>query len=193
MSLARELRALQAELPPALEVVRVPAVLVDAAGRIRWLNAAGIALFGDLRGRRYTDLVAPEDTGVAQEAFARKILGAPSTDYRARIVGTSGETIDAEVSSVGLRSGKSVVGVFGLLKPVGRELRARPPRFGSLTPRQYEVLRHLGEGYGTRDIAAEMGISEETVRNHVRGIFKVLRAHSRLEAVAIAHTDGLLD
>jgi PAS domain S-box-containing protein len=193
MSLARELRALQAELPPALEVVRVPAVLVDAAGRIRWLNAAGIALFGDLRGRRYTDLIAPEDMGVAQEAFARKILGAPSTDYRARIVGTSGETIDAEVSSVGLRSGKSVVGVFGLLKPVGREPRSRPPRFGSLTPRQYEVLRHLGEGYGTRDIAAEMGISEETVRNHVRGIFKVLRAHSRLEAVAIAHTDGLLD
>jgi DNA-binding NarL/FixJ family response regulator len=85
------------------------------------------------------------------------------------------------------------VGVFGLLKPVGRELRPRPPRFGSLTPRQYEVLRHLGEGYGTRDIATEMGISEETVRNHVRGIFKVLRAHSRLEAVAIAHTDGLLD
>jgi DNA-binding NarL/FixJ family response regulator len=193
MSLARELKALQAELPQALEVVRVPAVLVDASGRIRWLNAAGIGLFGDLRRRRYTELVAPEDAGVAQEAFARKILGAPSTDYRARVLATSGETIVAEISSVGLRSGASVVGVFGLFKPVGREPRSRPSRFRSLTPRQSEVLRHLGEGYATRDIAAEMGISEETVRNHVRGVLKVLRAHSRLEAVAIAHADGLLD
>jgi DNA-binding CsgD family transcriptional regulator len=38
-----------------------------------------------------------------------------------------------------------------------------------------------------------MGISEETVRNHVRGIFKSLRVHSRLEAVALAHAEGLLD
>jgi DNA-binding NarL/FixJ family response regulator len=62
-----------------------------------------------------------------------------------------------------------------------------------LTPRQYEVLRHLGDGCATRAIASEMGISEETVRNHVRGVLKSLRAHSRLEAVAIAHAAGLLD
>jgi DNA-binding CsgD family transcriptional regulator len=193
MSLAAELEALQTELTPALEAVRVPAVLLDAEGRIRWQNAAGIALFGDRRGRRYTDTIAPADTRLAREQFARKILGGPTTDFRLGITGKDDETIDVEVSSVGLRNGERVVGVFGFLKPIDRKPRARPLRFGDLTPRQYEVLRYLGDGCATRDIASEMGISEETVRNHVRGILKALRAHSRLEAVAIAHEAGLLD
>jgi PAS domain S-box-containing protein len=193
MSLAAELRALQVELPPALEAVRVPAVLIDAEGRIRWLNGVAIELFGDKRGQRYTDLVAPEDTRLARERFAKKILGGPTTDSRVGIAGPKGETIPVEVSSVGLRNGERVVGVFGLLKPIDREPRPRPARLTDLTPRQWEVLRHLGNGCSTRDIAMEMGISEETVRNHVRGIFKALRVHSRLEAVAKAHTEGLLD
>jgi DNA-binding CsgD family transcriptional regulator len=193
MSLAAELRALQAEVVPGLEAVRVPAVLVDAEGRIRWLNASGIDLFGDRRGKHYTTAIAPADVGLAREQFARKILGGPSTDFRVGIFGPRNETIPVEVSSVGLRNGGCVVGVFGLLKPIDREPRVRPLRFGELTPRQYEVLRHLGDGYATRAIASEMGISEETVRNHVRGVLKSLRAHSRLEAVAIAHAEGLLD
>jgi DNA-binding CsgD family transcriptional regulator len=193
MSLAAELRALKAEVTPALEALRVPAVLLDAEGRIRWQNAAGIDRFGDRRGRRYTDAIAPADTGLAREQFARKILGGPSTDFRMSITGAKGEPVPVEVSSVGLHDGMRVVGVFGLLKPIDRTPRARPLRFGDLTPRQYEVLRHLGDGCGTREIAEEMGISEETVRNHVRGIFKSLRVHSRLEAVALAHAEGLLD
>jgi DNA-binding CsgD family transcriptional regulator len=193
MSLAAELRALQAEVVPALEAVRVPAVLVDGEGRIRWLNASGIDLFGDRRGQHYTAAIAPADVRLAREQFARKILGGPSTDFSLSIVGPKDETIPVEVSSVGLRNGCCVVGVFGLLKPTDREPRARPLLFGKLTPRQYEVLRHLGDGFSTRDMASEMGISDETVRNHVRGILKALRAHSRLEAVAIAHAGGLLD
>jgi DNA-binding CsgD family transcriptional regulator len=193
MSLAAELKALQAKVVPGLEAVRVPAVLVDAEGRVRWLNAAGVDLFGDKRGQRYTEAIAPADTGVAREQFARKMLGGPSTDFRVGITGAQGETIPVEVSSVGLRNGCCVVGVFGLLNPIDREPRPRPLRFANLTPRQYEVLRHLGDGASTRDIARKMGISEETVRNHVRGVLKALRVHSRLEAVAIAHAEGLLD
>jgi DNA-binding CsgD family transcriptional regulator len=193
MSLAAELSALETDVTPALERVRVPAVLLDADGRVRWSNAAAIALFGDKRGQRYTDSIAPADTRRAREEFARKILGGPTTDFLLGITGAKGETIPVEVSSVGLGNGERVVGVFGFLKPIDREVRARPLRFRDLTPRQYEVLRHLGDGCATRDIAAEMGISEETVRNHIRGIFKVLRAHSRLEAVAIAHAEGMLD
>ena len=193
MSLAAELKALNAELPPAFELVRVPAILLDASGRLRWLNRAAIDLFGDLRGRPYTEVLAPEGNRAGREAFARKILGEPSTDYRAAIIGRNGETIDADISSVGLRSGQRVVGVFGLLKPIDRKPRSLPPGFGDLTPRQYEILRHLGDGCSTRDIASELGISEDTVRNHIRGIFKVLGVHSRLEAVSVAHAKGLID
>jgi DNA-binding CsgD family transcriptional regulator len=41
-------------------------------------------------------------------------------------------------------------------------------------------------------IADALGISRETVRNHVRGILRTLGVHSRLEAVVEAHRRGLL-
>jgi DNA-binding NarL/FixJ family response regulator len=56
-----------------------------------------------------------------------------------------------------------------------------------------EVLQLLGQGASTDDIAAELHLSRETVRNHVRHIFRALDVHSRLEAVAVAHERGLLD
>ena len=45
------------------------------------------------------------------------------------------------------------------------------------------VLRHLAAGKSTADNAGSLGISTETVRNHVRGIMSRLGVHSRLEAV----------
>ncbi len=58
--------------------------------------------------------------------------------------------------------------------------------------RQNEVLQLLGEGASTDQIAAALHLSKETVRNHVRYVLRALGAHSRLEAVAVAHRQGLL-
>ena len=55
-----------------------------------------------------------------------------------------------------------------------------------LTPRQVEVLRLLEQGRSTRQIADELQLSTETVRNHIRRLFHALGVHSRLEAVAAA-------
>ena len=55
-----------------------------------------------------------------------------------------------------------------------------------LTPRQAEVLRLLERGRSTTQIAEELGLSRETVRNHVRHLLRAVGASSRLEAVAIA-------
>ena len=62
----------------------------------------------------------------------------------------------------------------------------------ALTPRQTEVLRLLEYGRSTNQIAEELHLSRETVRNHVRHILQRLEARSRLEAVAIAHRDELI-
>lgn len=51
----------------------------------------------------------------------------------------------------------------------------------------------LTHGASTRQIAAKLHLSTETVRNHVRGILQALDVHSRVEAVAAAHADGVLD
>jgi DNA-binding NarL/FixJ family response regulator len=61
-----------------------------------------------------------------------------------------------------------------------------------LTSRQNQVLQLLGEGASTEQIAAMLHVSKETVRNHIRHILRALGAHSRLEAVALAHRQGLL-
>jgi DNA-binding NarL/FixJ family response regulator len=77
-----------------------------------------------------------------------------------------------------------VVGVFGLFneRPDDNPTTPHP----HLTPRQVEVLRLLEQGRSTKQIAAQLHLSPETVKNHIRGIFKALDVNSRLEAVAAA-------
>jgi DNA-binding CsgD family transcriptional regulator len=54
------------------------------------------------------------------------------------------------------------------------------------------VLRHLAVGASTEQIARELNISVETVRNHIRAVLRKLGARSRLEAVAKARSQGLI-
>jgi|JI10StandDraft_1071094.scaffolds.fasta_scaffold17393_5 RimJ/RimL family protein N-acetyltransferase/DNA-binding CsgD family transcriptional regulator len=60
-----------------------------------------------------------------------------------------------------------------------------------LTRRELDVLRQLTLGRSNRDIAADLGISENTVKNHVRSILEKLQAKSRSEAVVIGLRQGL--
>ncbi len=61
----------------------------------------------------------------------------------------------------------------------------------SLTARELDVLRHMTRGQSNRAIAVELGISENTVKNHVRSILEKLQAKSRSEAVVIGLRQGL--
>jgi DNA-binding NarL/FixJ family response regulator len=78
-------------------------------------------------------------------------------------------------------SGDRIVGVFGLIERHPGDASVPPPH---LTPRQVEVLRLLEQGRSTKQIAAELHLSTETVRNHIRRLFRALGVNSRLEAVA---------
>ena len=120
-----ELRRLAPDLAPSISKLTVPAYVLDRSGTVRWINAAAIAHFGDLRGK-----------GI-------------------------GQIVDREFAT-------------------------------PLTPRQMTVLRHLAAGKSTAYIAELLGISTETVRNHVRGITSRLKVLSRLEAVIRAHELGLV-
>jgi DNA-binding NarL/FixJ family response regulator len=72
-------------------------------------------------------------------------------------------------------------------------MRTAPPVTSTLSPRELEVLRLLRDGVSTRDMAARLGLSHHTVRNHVRAVLAKLRAANRLEAVAIAVRQGVID
>ena len=62
-----------------------------------------------------------------------------------------------------------------------------------LTDREMEVLRLVARGLNNRDIAKELFISENTVKNHVRNILEKLQLHSRMEAVVYAVREKLLE
>ena len=62
-----------------------------------------------------------------------------------------------------------------------------------LTARELEVLNLVGRGMSNREVAENLYISENTVKNHVRNILEKLHSHSRVEAVMYAVRTGLLD
>jgi DNA-binding NarL/FixJ family response regulator len=62
-----------------------------------------------------------------------------------------------------------------------------------LTDREIEVLRLVARGMNNRDIAKELFISENTVKNHVRNILEKLQIHSRMEAVMVAVREKLIE
>jgi DNA-binding NarL/FixJ family response regulator len=116
----------------------------------------------------------------AVEAGAAGYLlkGAPRAELFAavRTVAAGGSLLASVASSAVLRR------VRGELRPGGP----------SLTPREREVLEVLARGLGNKQIAAELGVSERTVKFHVSSLFAKLGAGNRTEAVTIAARAGLV-
>lgn len=71
-----------------------------------------------------------------------------------------------------------------LAEPAESGSKLRRPE--ALTQRELEVLRLLGAGYSTDDIARELSITRVTARNHVNKVLDKLGVNSRLQAVVIA-------
>jgi PAS domain S-box-containing protein len=185
-----KLRELGGDVEDALERVKVPSYVIDEHGVIRWLNTAAIGLVGDVRGRQFTSVVAPEETSRAKDAFAKHMIGGQDVDLPVILLDAGGGRLAVEVSSVSLYRGHRVVGIFGQLTDVDEEPERVP--HPHLTPRQSEVLVLLEHGRSTDQIAGQLHLSVETVRNHVRAILRALGVHSRLEAVALARREHLV-
>jgi two-component system, NarL family, nitrate/nitrite response regulator NarL len=116
----------------------------------------------------------------------------------------SGERTEAFDRAAGLLMGADDY----LAKPVDTdELLARVRRYAApaellaegtstasaLTNREREVLRLLARGLNQAGIAQTLSISEKTVATHIQHILEKLGVHSRAQAVAVAHRDGLID
>jgi len=175
----------------ALEDVNVPSYLIDPAGVIRWVNPCGERLVGDVRGKQFTSVISAVDVHRARENFTRMMLQTKKVaDNRVHLHAPDGTVVEADASSVALVDGHRVIGIFGQLPHVvSQEAAKHHPK---LTPRQSEVLHLLSHGHSTEQIAAELHLSVETVRNHVRHLMRSLGVNSRLQAVALARREALI-
>ena len=83
--------------------------------------------------------------------------------------------------------------LFSALRDLLRHTGATALRRPELTGREIEILGLVGEGKTSKEIADELFISENTVRNHVRNILDKLGLKSRFEAVNWAYREGLIE
>lgn len=83
--------------------------------------------------------------------------------------------------------------LFSALRDLLRHANASSLRQSELTGRELEILTLVGEGKTSKEIAEDLFISENTVRNHVRNILDKLGMKSRFEAVNWAYREGLIN
>ncbi|MGH8883451.1 MAG: response regulator transcription factor, partial [Stackebrandtia sp.] len=89
------------------------------------------------------------------------------------------------------------VGCFGHLDRFVDVIRdCAPPRAHAgaivLTSTELSVLRHLPSAMTTQSIADDLGVSINTVKTHLRGIYQKLGARSRADAIMTARAAGLI-
>lgn len=70
-------------------------------------------------------------------------------------------------------------------------IESDPSPIDDLTPREAEILSLLAEGQSNKVIARNLGISDGTVKLHVKAILRKLNIHSRVEAAVIAVEHGI--
>jgi DNA-binding NarL/FixJ family response regulator len=83
--------------------------------------------------------------------------------------------------------------VLGLLRTQApASAIAAPPTRLDLTDREHEVLKGLVQGLAYKQIGDQLGISLDTVRTHIRAVYRKLQVHSVAEAVSRAVREGLV-
>jgi PAS domain S-box-containing protein len=191
---------------------------IDQHMRVVYWNLAAEHVFGvdaaAAIGRRCDEIVAGSETsGAALCAPGCRIVGCSrrghaAETYDLRRTGVDGKPQWLNVSIVVLRgqrrastltvhlvrdvtSRRQVEQRAGqvLLSLAGEDI-ARPPH--ALTRREAEVLRMLACGSSNKSIAATLGISATTVRNHIEHVLAKLGVHSKLEAVVAAARERII-
>jgi DNA-binding NarL/FixJ family response regulator len=80
-----------------------------------------------------------------------------------------------------------------LMEPLIAGVTGRAGPTGKLSPRERQVLQLVADGYENKQIAAELELSEATVKTYLRGVFERLEVSSRAEAVAVGLRLGVIE
>jgi PAS domain S-box-containing protein len=181
-----------------LDSLVVPASLHDAEGRFVRMNAAAELASGKSNtywlGRHFTEPLPPGAREKVAAQFRRAVERGEPTDFETVFVDASGHVRGVRAQHLPLRDGDTIVGVlilaFEVRQPPREPIHLTPDPH--LTGRQREVVNLIASGLSTAEVARELTLSTETVRNHLRNAFRKLGAHTRVGAVVAARRLGLL-
>ena len=167
----------------------------DAAGMVTYVNQYLTELLGyedpsELIGRDVRTFIAEED----RAEYQKRLESRPSEHGDPYSVGVvrkdmSGMRILVRPVPILDGEGEIVAEAAFILDTESAEASGReratdglqPSRLEELTAREREVFEELVEGKSVRDIAEGRFISEHTVRNHIKAIYRKLGLHSRIE------------
>jgi DNA-binding NarL/FixJ family response regulator len=125
-------------------------------------------------------------TASAEDSLLREVLRAGCSGIL-----TKGRTVPELVRAVRAAAAGETVVNKGLLDKVVSRPRGQGGS-GVLTDRQIEILRLASEGVSTAEIAARLGLSLHTVRNHLQACIHNLGVHSKTQAVSAAIRRGII-
>lgn len=144
----------------------------------------GVAAIGPIRA------AAPSCRVLMLTSYADPVLLGEAIDAGCAGYVTKRSSTDEIVSAVlAVASDETPVSPDMVGSLVGRD---RPGPGADLTPREIEVLRVAAQGLSNAEIADQLFISVNTVRNHMQRVLNKLGAHSKLEATAIAVRRGIV-
>ncbi len=143
------------------------------------------------------DLMMPKMDGVAATAEIHRQLpdakimiltsyGASDGIAHALAAGATGALMKSTEFSEFVSAIRTVAAGGRVIAPEIERLIAEDPPVPELTPRQTEILHSITRGLTNADIARQLGIREDSVKEHLTAIFAKLGAANRPEAVAIA-------
>jgi len=180
------------EVIAAVEATAPDVVLMD----VRMPFTDGVQATGRLKQREGSPPVLALTTFDDDQALAGRLRagasgfvlkGVPAEDLQqaVRMVAEGGAWLDPAVTGRVLAAYRSAPTASG---PAGRD-----PDLDALTGRELEVLELIGRGRTNGEIAAELFVSEGTVKTHVNHVFTKLRLRDRAAAVVFAFDHGLVE
>ena len=147
----------------------------------------------------FVQRVHPDDRSALDGAVQQALRAGTSFDIEFRLLRADGSQCSVQTHGVVICDAMGQpVRMVGIVHDITERkvLEARLLQQGAslaLTSRELEVLKYLARGNANKEIATELGISEQTVKNHVTSILRKLQVNDRNQAVVYALSYGWID
>jgi PAS domain S-box-containing protein len=174
-----------------------PMCLIDEERRIVEANDSALEMIKHSRaqviGREAVDFIAPMDRAESDKRW-QAILQTESGEFHGtgNLIREDGSELELDFAARMVRISNKRLAIYVMVwerESLGVSPNASTSA-GELTKREREIVTAIAMGHQTPQIAAELHISPETVRTHVRNVMEKVGAHTRAHLVAKVLGDG---